>query len=205
MSFTMPRAPRRERPAVALHDRAIDDIRFIRETMERSTSFTGVSGRGGVSMGAVALIAAVGAQLTTSVSSWVAVWLGAAAVSLGLALWAMSAKARAAGNTLLAGAGTKFAWNLSPPLLVGGLLTVAFLRAGLTGLLPGTWLLMYGTGIVTGGAFSVRIVPLMGSLFMVLGALALFAPSSWGDAFMALGFGGLHLLFGGIIWRRYGG
>jgi hypothetical protein len=190
---------------VALHDRAIDDIRFIRETMERSTSFTGVSGRGGAFMGIVALLAAVGAQLTTSVSAWVAVWLGAAALSLAVALLAMSAKARASGTTLLAGAGTKFAWNVSPPLLVGGLLTVAFLKEGLTDLLPGTWLLMYGTGIVTGGAFSVRVVPLMGSLFMVLGATALFAPSSWGDGFMALGFGGLHLVFGGIIWRRYGG
>lgn len=173
--------------------------------MERSTSFTAVSGRGGIFMGLVALLAAVGAQLAASVSSWVAVWLGAAALSLGVALWAMSTKARAAGTTLLAGAGTKFAWNVSPPLVVGGLLTVAFLRQGLTDLLPGTWLLMYGTGVVTGGAFSVRVVPLMGSLFMILGAMALFAPPSWGDGFMALGFGGLHLVFGGIIWRKYGG
>lgn len=205
MSFSVPRASRKERPALALHDRALDDIRFIRETMERSTSFTAVSGRGGIGMGAVALLAALGAQLTASVSSWVAVWLGAAALSLAIALLAMSAKARAAGTTLLAGAGTKFAWNVSPPLLVGGLLTLAFLREGLTHLLPGTWLLMYGTGIVTGGAFSVRVVPLMGSLFMALGALALLGPSSWGDGFMAVGFGGLHLVFGGLIWRKYGG
>ncbi len=173
--------------------------------MERSTSFTAVSGRGGILMGVVALLAAVGAGRTTSVASWVAVWLGAAALSLGVALWAMSAKARSAGTTLLAGAGTKFAWNVSPPLLVGGLLTVAFLRDGLTHLLPGTWLVMYGTGVVTGGAFSVRAVPLMGLLFMILGAAALYAPASWGDGFMALGFGGLHLVFGGIIWRKYGG
>jgi hypothetical protein len=117
----------------------------------------------------------------------------------------MRAKARAAGTTLLAGAGTKFAWNVSPPLLVGGLLTVAFVRVGLTDLLPGVWLLLYGTGVVTGGAFSVRVVPLMGSLFMVLGAVALFTPPAWGDAFMAVGFGGLHLVFGGIIWRNHGG
>jgi len=203
--MSIPRVPRRERPPLALHDRALDDIRFIRRTMERSGSFTAVSGRGGIIMGLVALLAALGAQVTDSVAGWVAVWMGAAALSLGAALWAMSSKARAAGTTLLAGAGTKFAWNVSPPLLVGGLLTVAFLREGLTDLLPGSWLLMYGTGIFTGGAFSVRVVPLMGSLFMLLGAAALFAPASWGDAFMALGFGGLHLVFGGIIWRKYGG
>jgi hypothetical protein len=205
MSMSIPRAPRREKPPLALHDRALEDIRFIRETMERSGSFTAVSGRGGIVMGLVALLAAAGAQVPSSPSGWVAVWMGAAALALAVALWAMSSKARAAGTTLLAGAGTKFAWNVSPPLLVGGLLTLAFLREGLTELLPGTWLLMYGTGVVTGGAFSVRVVPLMGSLFMTLGAVALFAPASWGDGLMALGFGGLHLAFGGVIWRRYGG
>jgi hypothetical protein len=205
MSITAPRLSKDDTPPLALHDRAIDDIRFIRETMARTASFTAVSGRGGIVMGLLALLAAVAARFTPSVGWWVGLWMGAAVLSLGVALWAMRAKARAAGTTLLAGAGTKFAWNVSPPLLVGGLLTVAFVRVGLTDLLPGVWLLLYGTGVVTGGAFSVRVVPLMGSLFMVLGAVALFTPPAWGDAFMAVGFGGLHLVFGGIIWRNHGG
>ncbi|MCG6957766.1 MAG: hypothetical protein LJF04_17390 [Gemmatimonadetes bacterium] len=195
----------RNRRPVALHDRAMDNLRFIRETMERSASFTAVSGRGGVVMGLVALLAAMLARNDTGSTTWVATWMVAATVSLGLALFLVARKARDVGLTLLSGPGRKFAWNVTPPLVVGGLLTVALLRAGATELLPATWLLLYGTGVVTGGAFSVRIVPLMGLAFMALGIAALFAPPTLGNAFMAVGFGGLHIVFGAIIWRKYGG
>jgi hypothetical protein len=195
----------RNGPPVALHDRAMDNLRFIRETMERSSSFTAVSGRGGVVMGLVALLAAVLARNDTGGAAWVAIWMVAAALSLGLALALMARKARDAGLALLSGPGRKFAWNVTPPLVVGGLLTAALLRADATELLPATWLLLYGTGVVTGGAFSVRIVPLMGLVFMALGTAALFVSPALGNVFMAVGFGGLHIVFGAIIWRKYGG
>jgi len=183
----------------------MENLRFIRETMERSQAFTAVSGIGGVVMGVVALAASLLAWRVPGRTEWVGVWMAAAVVGLGVALVAMSRKAHAAGTTLLGGPGRKFAWNVSPPLLVGALVTVALVRADLTGLLPGLWLLLYGAGVVTGGAFSVRVVPTMGFTFMALGAVALFLPPSWGDAMMAAGFGGLHILFGSIIWRKHGG
>lgn len=197
---------RRPDPApVALHDRAMEDLRYIRETMERSQPFTAVSGIGGVVMGLIALAASLLAGRTPDLLAWIGVWMTTAAVALGVALLAMDRKARAAGTSLLGGAGRKFAWNVTPPLLVGALLTVALARSGATELLPGSWLLLYGTGVVTGGAFSVRVVPAMGFTFMLAGALALFAPAEWGNAIMAGGFGGLHILYGIIIWRKYGG
>ena len=183
----------------------MDDLRYIRETMERSQSFTAVPGAGGVLMGCIALAASVVAVRAPSTEAWVGIWIGAAILSYGVAVAAMARKAKAAGEALLAGAGWKFTWNLTPPLLVGGLLTVALTQAGATQILPGAWLLLYGAGVVAGGAFSVRVVPLMGMAFMIFGGLALFAPAGWENLVMAVGFGGLHIVFGIVIWRKHGG
>lgn len=190
----------------ALHDRAMDNLRFIRETMERASAFTAVPGWGQVAIGVTALFAAlVASQQRPSFADWFAVWMVEAAVSAGIAGWTMYRKAHASDTSLLSHPGRKLIINLMPPMVVGALLTVVFYRAGLTAQLPGLWLLLYGTGVVTGGAFSVRPVPVMGLCFMFLGAGALFLPAVWGDALMAAGFGLLHIIFGLHIARNYGG
>jgi hypothetical protein len=184
---------------------AADDLRFIRETMERSASFTAVPGWGQVAMGVTALGAAFIARLQAAPSAWLQVWLGEALVAAAIGLTATRSKAQRTGLPLTSGPGRKFAATFLPPMAAGALLTVILYRAGLVRDLPGTWLLLYGTGVVTGGAFSVAIVPVMGACFMLAGAAALFAPAAWGNYFMAAGFGGLHIGFGLWIARRYGG
>ncbi len=197
----------RSRPSdpVALDAHAMDNLRFIRQTMERAGSFTAVPGWGGVAMGLTALAAAVVASRQTAREVWLATWLAEALVAFGIAGWAMVRKSRAAKMPLLSGPGRKFALSFSPPLVVGALLTLLLYRLGLAGVLPGIWLLLYGTGIVTGGAFSVKIVPVMGLCFMLAGGAALSSPEAWGNGFLAAGFGGLHILFGILIARRHGG
>lgn len=188
-----------------LDEQAVENLRFIRETMERSTSFTAVPGKGGVAMGISAFVAAAIAARTTTTEMWLATWGLEALVALAIGAWAMTLKARAANLPLLSGAGRKFALNFSPPLFAGAFLTVALYRLGLVSLLPGVWLLLYGVGVVTAGAFSVRAVPAMGVCLMTLGAAALFAPPAWGNAFLAAGFGGVQVVFGLLIARRHGG
>jgi hypothetical protein len=191
-------------PEPALHARAMDNLSFIRSTMERATAFTAVPGWGGVAMGATALGATLLAHGRLP-SEWLGVWLAASALALGIGGWAMALKAKRGGTSVLSYSGRRFVLSYVPPLAVGALLTLVLVRAGLYGALPGTWLLLYGTGVVTGGAFSVRVVPLMGFCFMALGAIALLVPPVWGEWLMAAGFGGLHIMFGLIIARRYGG
>ena len=196
--------PKKEEPP-ALHDRAMDNLQYIRETMERATAFTGISGWGQVAIGVSALAASFIAAQQKSFTNWLAIWCGEALVALLITGWSMDRKARAAKMPLLSGPGRKVAFSLSPPLFAGGLVTVVLYRAGLTNAIPGLWLLLYGTGVVTGGMFSVSAVPIMGLCFMALGAAAFLAPSGFANWYMAAGFGGLHIVFGVIIARRYGG
>jgi hypothetical protein len=173
--------------------------------MERAGAFTALPGWGQVAVGVTALVAAVVAARQASTELWLATWLGEATVALAIGGWTLARKAYAVNDPILSGPGRRFGLSFLPPMIVGGLLTVALYRAGLATALPGAWLLLYGTAVVTGGAFSVRVVPLMGLCFMALGAVALFGPPAWGNWCMAAGFGGLHVVFGVVIARRYGG
>jgi hypothetical protein len=187
-----------------MQERAMDNLRFIRETMERAGTFTAVSGWGEVVIGGTAVIAAVIAS-RLSLIGWVTTWLIEAGLAAGVAIGFMAAKARAAGMPLITGPVRKLILSFSPPILVGMVLTLLFVERGLETFLPGSWMLLYGTGVVTAGTYSVRIVPVMGAAFMALGACTLFAPPAWATALLIAGFGGLHIVFGALIARRYGG
>lgn len=204
MGSVHPLRPRSSEP-IALQDRAIDNLRFIRETMESAASFTAVPGVGGILMGLVALGASVVASIQATPGAWLTTWLVAAGISVVVAAVELVRKARAAQIPIFRGAGRKFLLSFSPPVAAGAVLTTVLYQAGLTAALPGTWLLLYGTGVVTGGTFSVRVVPAMGLGFMALGVLAFLSPAAWGDLYMAAGFGGLHVLFGALIAWRHGG
>ena len=197
--------PVRRPVLVPLEDRAADNLRFIRETMERAGSFTALPGWGGAAIGVTALAAAAIASRQPTPQLWLLVWLCEAAVAIVVALLTTARKARAARLPVFSGPGRKFALSFAPPLVVGALLTAALYRDGDGAVLPAVWLLLYGTAVVCGGAFSARIVPLMGLCFVALGAAALFTPATWGNAYMMAGFGGLQIVFGLVIARKYGG
>lgn len=195
-----------------LRDRALDNLQFIRSTMERAGSFTAVPGWGMVVLGATALAASwlagslpVAAVYGASQNRWLWVWMFEALLGAGIGVAALLYKALRAGDTIVNGPGRRFGLSVLPPFLVGALLTLVLWQTKQLQLLPAVWLLCYGAGVVTGGAFSMRIVPVMGICFMILGTAALFAPVGWTAWLLAGGFGGLHILFGSIIARRYGG
>jgi hypothetical protein len=192
-----------EPPALHLH--AMDNLKFIRETMESAASFTAVPGWGQVVIGVLAIITSVIASRQAKPSDWVITWIILASVSLVIAVISMNRKAKRSKTILLSRPGKNFAVSCSPPMIAAALLTLNLSQSGNFRVLPGMWLLLYGTGIITGGAFSVKVVPVMGICFMSLGAIAIFSPASFGNVFMAMGFGLLHIIFGVIIARRYGG
>ena len=192
---------------VELHEHAMDNLRYIRRTMERAGSFTAVPGIGGMLVGSTALAAAWIAdhQAPDASARWLAVWLGEGLLALLIGIAAAAVKSRRVKMPMLSGPGYKFVAGLAPAMLAGALLTAVLFRQGLSGLLPGVWLLLYGAAVVSGGGASVRVVPLMGACFMFAGAIALLWPSAPGDIVLAAAFGGLHIVFGTIIAVKYGG
>ena len=207
MTSSEPPAPSEgppETPA-ALHARAIDDLRYIRQTMEGAASFTALSGWGGVVIGVTAFPAAYLAAQAATRRAWMLVWLVEAVIGALIGVGMTVRKARAAKTPLFGRPGRKFALTFATPLAAGAILTVPLYYGGMTAILPGAWLLLYGTAFATAGAFSVSVVPVMGLSFMVVGTAALAAPAAWGSVFMAAGFGALHILFGALIARKHGG
>jgi hypothetical protein len=181
-----------------------EDLRFIRETLERSGAFTAVPGWGQVILGVTALASAPIAARQTTPFAWIAIWLIEAGLAVAIASVAMNYKSQRLGVALISGPARKFALGFLPPLAAGAMVTLILYRAGMTATLPGIWALIYGAAVISGGVFSVPLVPVMGACFMAVGALELLYPAA-GNYAMAATFGGLHILFGYLIARKHGG
>ena len=197
-------APRPD-PPVVLHDRAAEQIRYIRDVMARAGEFTAVPGWGGVWMGVSALVAGAVAARQPSEARWLVVWTVEALVAVAIGTAATVRKAGTGHTPLGSGPGRRFALAFAPPVIAGAVLTALLFRVHAVAALPAVWLLLYGAGVVCGGAFSVKPVPLMGLAFMALGVVAAAAPQGWAVWCLVAGFGVLTIIFGLIIARRYGG
>jgi hypothetical protein len=204
MADVLPIRPRPSNPP-EMQARAMDNLRFIRETMEAAGTFTAVSGWGQVVIGGTAVVAALIAARFAGTSEWVLIWAAEAFLALAISVWFMYNKARKASLPGLASSARKLLFSFTPVGIVGMIVTVAAMQRGLYQMLPGLWMLLYGTAVVAVGAFSVRIVPVMGAAFILLGGVALFSPMAWTTALMIAGFGALHVGFGVVIARRHGG
>ena len=206
MLILMESRPEQEpRPPIPLHAHAVDDLRFIRSAMERASAFTSISGWGQFAIGITALIVAPIARAQSNTDRWVTLWLGEAAVAMAIGVWSAAVKSRRLGVPLFGTTGQRFMLAFATPAAAGIALTAALVQAQALTLLPGMWLLLYGAAVAGGGAFSVRIVPVMGAAFMAIGAAALFTPAAWGDLWLGVGFGLVHVVFGVLIARRHGG
>lgn len=194
-----------EKAPPSLGDRAFDNLQFIRETMERSTHFTAVPGYGGMLMGATAIGAAFIANAQIYLRNWLIVWAIEAVLAFFIGILAMWQKSKTANVSLTSAPARKFALSFLPSLVVGIVITLGLWRFEHFEVMIPVWLLCYGAAVVSGGAFSVKAVPVMGWCFIALGAIAFLIPAGYGNSMMALGFGIVHVVFGFVIGRKYGG
>jgi hypothetical protein len=205
MGSISPLRKEKEEQPVNIGDRAIDNVKYIRDMMERSASFTAVPGYGGMLMGTTAVVAAYIASQQIYLRNWLIVWLTEAILAVSIGFLAMWQKSKIAGGSLNSAPARKFAFGFLAPLIAGVAITLGLWRYEHFAIMPPIWMLCYGAAVVTGGAFSVRAVPVMGWFFMAFGAAAFALPAAYGNYMMAASFGLTHIIFGAIIARRYGG
>jgi len=195
----------RAAPADGPGRNALDDLRYIRSTMESAGAFTSVPGWAMVGLGLSAVVTAVIAGFQPDRDRWLVAWVIEAAFAAVVAVLAVAQKSRRRGLAVTAGPNRRFASSFAPAMVTGAILTFALWSRGVPDLLPGTWLLAFGASVTAGSAASVAPVRALGVTFVTLGAVAFVLPASWGDAILAFGFGGVLAAFGAIIARRHGG
>jgi hypothetical protein len=188
-----------------LSGRAAENLQFIRQTMERSATFTSIPGLGGAIMGAVALVGSGLAAAQPSGDRWLLTWLAAAGLAAIVGLVTMARKAQRAGVALTGVNGRRFALGMAAPFVAGAAITYELWAVRNFTVMAPAWLLLYGAGVLTGGMFSVPVVRAIGVCFMTLGIAAIVTPPEWGNVWLAIGFGGLHIGFGTYIARNHGG
>jgi hypothetical protein len=190
-----------------MREHALDNIRFIRSAMERAGSFTSIPGWGGVWVGVTGIAAAIVAQqfLGRSLRMWLATWLAEAIIAAAIGFGTMALKARRSDERFMSGASRRFFVSYFAPLVAGAVVTLSLVHAEAYSAIPATWLLLYGTAFVSSGAFSIRVIPIMGVGFMLFGVAAALLPLGISNILLGAAFGGLHILFGLIIARSYGG
>ena len=203
MSAT-PKPPRQPDPT-PIDSGAVENLQYIRRTIEAAHTFTTVPGKGCIAMGITALAAVAAESYPPLAAHWLAIWVGAAVLACSLALWFMEQKAHAQGLSLRRAVARRFFMTLAPAFLAGAILTAALVGRVDRELITGTWLLLYGTGLTACGLFAVPAVFTAGVAFMALGAATLWLPPGSAHVVLALGFGGIHLALGAAIVRRHGG
>jgi len=184
---------------------AVENLRYIRDTIAAAGTFTTVPGKGCIAMGITALTASALEWVPRLAPSWLPIWVGAAIMACAVALFFMEEKAKAQGLSLRRAVARRFFMTLVPAFVAGGVLTAALVHHVDRNLITGLWLLLYGTGLAACGVFAIRAVLVAGLAFMALGTVALGLPPSWSPAILALGFGGLHIALGVIIIKDHGG
>ena len=199
-----PAPPIRSSAPVAIDSHALGTLNYIRSSIEAAGAFA-VPGTAGVAMGAVGL-AATGLACVPALSGhWIGIWLSASILASGLGVVLIARHRAGHGLTLYRGPARRFVLCLCPALLAGGVLTAVLWQSGESRLLPGMWLLLYGSVVLSATLLTapamMRLIGIMGALFVLWGAVAFELPLRWHNFVLGAGFGVLHLAFGLLIGR----
>mgnify|MGYP006932268458 CR=1 FL=1 len=197
-----------------------DELSSIRNLMERSVKFMSISGLAGVLAGCYALLGAAAAygivygfgadsgyrghffaarEIVVQLSA-IAVTVLLLSVATGILMSVR--KAKRLQQSIWNPASRSLLIMVAVPLIAGGLLVLIFLWRGLYTIISPAFLIFYGLALVAGSPYTFHEVRWLGITEIALGLLAALVPGS-GLVLWAIGFGVLHIVYGGIMYYRY--
>jgi hypothetical protein len=200
----------------------LDALTDIRRIMERSSRFISLSGLSGISAGISGLIGAFLAHnwLTAYYARWEATGVYNEAdyaslkyrlIILGLAVMALALvagffftwrKARRNNLPIWDLTARKVLVNVAIPLGAGGAFIAGLLYNHAEGLVAPACLVFYGLALINASKYTLPDVRYLGVCETILGIVNLFFLRK-GLYFWAVGFGWLHIIYGGLMWWKY--
>src|SRR5688572_3428457 len=157
---------------VNLDMHAIATLRYIRASMDGAGSVA-IPGSAGIAMGGFGLVAAALSLMPNLAGYWLAIWLVAAPLAAIVGALLLAKSGSVATFVATGTPGRKLALGLLPSLFAGAVMTAVLWSAGLAVAIPGTWLLLYGCGLISASVSTTAIVARMGMCFAGLGIIAL--------------------------------
>jgi predicted lysophospholipase L1 biosynthesis ABC-type transport system permease subunit len=203
-------------------EEAQENLRMIRELMERSTKYSTFSGLSGVLVGLIA-IAGCAVQAFVLPRYWpehpvrgfLINWILVVALALLVDFVLTKRRAPLVGKHIRSRLGKQMILAAAPGLGIGVLTTIVLIPWLMDFVYP-AWMLCYGAAVCAVGIFSQREVRRLGWSFLVTGAVTLLLlrftdlwPYIWERSYLGLGmtalsFGGFHIIYGLVMWRRGG-
>jgi len=197
-------------------EEARENLRVIRQTMERSTKYSTLSGLSGILIGLSAIVSVIATSrilharyhahqpLQSAYPSLGVLWLCELALAVGIEFACNKRRARYVGKRVASPLGAHIIVAALPAFVGALALTAFFALHGLAALVWGIWMLTYGLAICAVGLFSVRPVSYLGSAFVLAGAVTLLLPTQLQLFMMGLTFGGFHIVYGALMGRKHG-
>ena len=197
-------------------DEAREHLRVIRQTMERSTQYSTLSGWSGILIGCVAILGVFATRVLLAAGAakrlpaatvnleTIGVWLAALIAAVAIEFLCNKRRARRVGKYVMSRLGAHILVAALPAFLTAGVLSLFFYSHGLLPHVWGVWMLCYGMAICAVGLFSVRAVSVLGAAFVIAGASTLLLPLSLSLTMMAVSFGGFHIVYGIAMARKHG-
>ncbi len=193
----------------------LEDLKTIRDLMEKSTKFLSLSGLSGISAGIVATIGAAIAyfyilknpsatdyNLSQEIIILVSIAMLVLIFAMASGVYFSWKKAKKSNQKLFNKLTYKILYHFSIPLVTGGIFSLILLYHGEIYYIASTTLIFYGLALVNTSKFMFNEIQYLGITEIILGILAVLFLHQ-GILFWTLGFGVCHILYGSIMYFKY--